>query len=432
MLPTVVSVLVLLGMSVEGAEECERELSKIVGGEEAKLSDYPFAVSIQQFIIDVLPDIDPELIDKWHHSCGGVILNERFVLTAGHCNSLAMKIFKNRVMAGGLHNMENEAEPSQQFRMVEEVIEHQKYILITDDLGSVKKIENDIMLLRLAEPFDLEAGPEIAAAELPTKEDPFPLFNKESSCTGVGWGLTRPLVFDQEGKSGSPVLLWVNITAFEDEECDRRYAATDSQWAETQPEQVMCAGLREGEEGRGICGGDSGGGLLCEAEDGSKRIFGITSMTAGICSACSELGSETLLTIADFTELSHPHSLILRLIHCLVTDHSPLATSSLSSWVAHQPFTRRNTLRGQVLTEGPEWKTISAGISCWYYCVPYIFDYRLDRCRIHPDSNSRVRVNLGGGGGGVEETGRGKESMGKGRPAGSSVEGDGVEDRTII
>ncbi|CAG0880337.1 unnamed protein product [Cyprideis torosa] len=312
MLPTVVSVIVMLGMSVEGAEECERELSKIVGGEEAKLSDYPFAVSIQQFVTDALPDINPELIDKWRHSCGGVILNERFVLTAGHCNSLDMKVFKNRVMAGGVHNMENEKEPSQQFRMVAEVIEHQKYMSITGELGSVKKIENDIMLLRLAEPFDLEAGPEIAAAELPTKEDPYPLFNKESSCTGVGWGLTRPLTFDQEGKSASPVLLWVNITAFEDEECDRRFAATDIPLAETIPKQVMCAGLREGEEGRGICMGDSGGGLLCEAEDGSRRIFGISSMSSGMCSACSEInhpglpdGSVTLPTIAVFTEVSN-------------------------------------------------------------------------------------------------------------------------------
>ncbi|CAG0911011.1 unnamed protein product, partial [Cyprideis torosa] len=142
----VVSVLVTLGMSVEGAEECKRELTRIVGGEEANLSEYPFAVSIQL-----------KVDDQWHHFCGGVILNEVFVLTAGHC------------------------------------------YLDT-------KVENDIMLLRLAEPFDLEAGPEIAAAELPTKEDPLPLFDKESSCVAVGWGLTRPKIFDPEEKSKSPVL----------------------------------------------------------------------------------------------------------------------------------------------------------------------------------------------------------------------------------
>ncbi|CAG0903784.1 unnamed protein product [Cyprideis torosa] len=297
----VVSVLVTFGMSVEGAEECKRELTRIVGGEEANLSEYPFAVSIQL-----------KVDDQWHHTCGGVILNERFVLTAGHCNSLDMKVFKNRVMAGGVHNMENETEPSQQFRMVEEVIQHERYLMINDEKGGLKRMENDIMLLRLAEPFDLEAGPEIAAAELPTKEDPVPLFDKESSCVAVGWGLTRPKVFDPEEKSLSPVLLWVNITAFEDEECDRRYTASNAPPIETLPEEVMCAGLREGEEGRGICMGDSGGGLLCEAEDGSKRIFGISSFTSTICSACSDFHrpqfpyiTVTRPTIAHFTEVNH-------------------------------------------------------------------------------------------------------------------------------
>ncbi|CAG0911013.1 unnamed protein product, partial [Cyprideis torosa] len=192
----VVSVLVTLGMSVEGAEECKRELTRIVGGEEANLSEYPFAVSIQL-----------KVDDQWHHFCGGVILNEVFVLTAGHCY-LDTKVFLIRVMAGGVHNMENETEPTQQFRTVEEVMQHERYLVINDELG-LKKVENDIMLLRLAEPFDLEAGPEIAAAELPTKEDPLPLFDKESSCVAVGWGLTRPKIFDPEEKSKSPVLLWV-------------------------------------------------------------------------------------------------------------------------------------------------------------------------------------------------------------------------------
>ncbi|CAG0909676.1 unnamed protein product [Cyprideis torosa] len=120
----VVSVLVTLSMSVEGAEECKRELTRIVGGEEANLSEYPFAVSIQ--------------------------------LNVG-----------------------------------------------------LKKIENDIMLLRLAEPFDLEAG------------DPkSPLL----SC--------RPKKIRCRCLTKNPAALLLDGDSL-----DRRWRL------ETLPEEVMCAGL---------------------------------------------------------------------------------------------------------------------------------------------------------------------------------------------
>lgn len=52
-----------------GRSEGTRE-ARIVGGQDAVPREFPFLVSLTR---------------KGGHFCGGIILNDRFVLTAGHC-----------------------------------------------------------------------------------------------------------------------------------------------------------------------------------------------------------------------------------------------------------------------------------------------------------------------------------------------------------
>lgn len=55
---------------MEGLEAEALKAEGIIGGEEAYLGQFPYAVSIQ--------------VDE-NHLCGGAIIDDRFVLTAAHC-----------------------------------------------------------------------------------------------------------------------------------------------------------------------------------------------------------------------------------------------------------------------------------------------------------------------------------------------------------
>jgi secreted trypsin-like serine protease len=54
--------------------------SRIIGGNEASLGQFPHMVSIR-------------LVERNQHFCGGAVLNDRWILSAAHCNLSVSKIF---------------------------------------------------------------------------------------------------------------------------------------------------------------------------------------------------------------------------------------------------------------------------------------------------------------------------------------------------
>lgn len=87
--------------------------SRITDGVAAARGEFPYQVSVQWGI--------PPLT-QYSHSCGGSILNERYILTAGHC---VMKFGKSRVVAGKYEL--NKDESSQQVVDVAKGIVHKGY-----------------------------------------------------------------------------------------------------------------------------------------------------------------------------------------------------------------------------------------------------------------------------------------------------------------
>lgn len=88
--------------------------SRIVGGNEAKLYQYPWQVSLQW---------------GWlfgnSHFCGGSILSDRWIITAGHC-VLAVPDYGDFVVKAGKHDLKAK-EVGEQTIAVEKTFVHENY-----------------------------------------------------------------------------------------------------------------------------------------------------------------------------------------------------------------------------------------------------------------------------------------------------------------
>lgn len=89
--------------------------TRIVGGNEAKQGQYPWQVSLQW-----------GWLLGYSHFCGGSILSDRWVVTAGHC-VLAVPDYGNFVVKAGKHDLKV-VESTEQTVAVEKSFVHEKYV----------------------------------------------------------------------------------------------------------------------------------------------------------------------------------------------------------------------------------------------------------------------------------------------------------------
>lgn len=54
--------------------------SRVIGGKDAFIEEFPWQVSLQRFRLAI-----PLPIPDWGHTCGASIINEYWILTAAHC-----------------------------------------------------------------------------------------------------------------------------------------------------------------------------------------------------------------------------------------------------------------------------------------------------------------------------------------------------------
>ncbi|CAM4602610.1 unnamed protein product [Leuciscus chuanchicus] len=122
--------LLLLGIPVAGGME-----SGIIGGKEAKPHSRPYMASIQ--------------LENKHHTCGGMLIKEDYVLTAAHClNRSAFSSRDHFEVVLGAHNIKQD-EKSQQRIKVLKYIRHPKF---QPDNSDKNDYSYDIMLLKVFSP----------------------------------------------------------------------------------------------------------------------------------------------------------------------------------------------------------------------------------------------------------------------------------------
>lgn len=85
---------------------------RVVGGEEAPVGGYPFIVSLQFYS---------------EHFCAGSIVNENWIITAGHCIKAIPHLFIRHIkIKAGKHNIRI-AEDYEQTAYVDKAVIHDRY-----------------------------------------------------------------------------------------------------------------------------------------------------------------------------------------------------------------------------------------------------------------------------------------------------------------
>ncbi len=122
---------------------------RIVGGSDAEEFAAPYIISMERQRID----------GSWGHTCGATILNDLWVLTAGHCITNQPDGAKLRIVAG--QHDRSVVSGNEQIRDIAEKIVHPRYA------GGDNPY--DVCVIKLETPLTFEEGI-IEPAVLPTKD----------------------------------------------------------------------------------------------------------------------------------------------------------------------------------------------------------------------------------------------------------------------
>jgi secreted trypsin-like serine protease len=220
---------------------------RIVGGNRASVSDYPYAV----YLAD----------RRGGQYCGAVIVSSTAVATAAHC-AQALKRNDIRVVAG------------RQDKRVRDGLEVRvSRVWVSPDYNGVAEEGNDIAVLTVS--GQLPYRP----AKVADADDDDELYQEGTRATVLGWGRIA------DGGARSDYLRKAEVPVLDDQTCDNAYSGFDQR-------SMLCAGYLEG--GIDACQGDSGGPLVV-----GDTLIGIVSFGEG----CAKRGKPGVYTrVSSFTE----------------------------------------------------------------------------------------------------------------------------------
>ncbi|XP_062373689.1 serine protease 27-like [Sardina pilchardus] len=214
--------------------------SSIVGGEDAAPGKWPWMVYLKS-------------TNGTHvSSCGGSLINTRWVLTAAHCvDRYSFRL--EPVLVGQLKlHVPNGLKYS-----VSRVLIHPGY------RNNWSTLYNDIALVQLE--TSVVTSDLVMPVALPTRRD---VFNTSSECWVTGWGN----VAENKPLGGMRTLQQLKLPLVDDDTCRKVYPGTNDK-------QHLCAGYMQG--GKDSCQGDSGGPLVCKSSSGKFVQVGVVSFGEG-------------------------------------------------------------------------------------------------------------------------------------------------------
>ncbi|CAK1592066.1 unnamed protein product [Parnassius mnemosyne] len=249
-------------ISISAADCNYTGVELIVGGVNARQGEFPHMAAIGWLDYD----------DSYAFSCGGSLISERFVVTAGHCTKKP-RSGEPTIVRLGEQNLDPDvrdgATPIDV--RIRAIHKHPDY--------KPPNRYNDIALLELEE--DVKFNDNIRPACLWTKEN----FGGHKKALATGWGVTNP-----DTQQTSKELQKVSLTLLTNEYCDR-ILSRNRHWHGFAPSQ-MCAGELRG--GKDTCQGDSGAPLQVVSQE-NQCLFYVVGVTS-FGGKCAQIGQPAIYT----------------------------------------------------------------------------------------------------------------------------------------
>ncbi|XP_059171385.1 chymotrypsinogen B-like [Physella acuta] len=233
--------------------DSRQKSTKILGGHDAAYGSNPWQANLYAKMED----------ESTIRFCGGTILNEYWVLTAGHCDiDGAIEFF----IYVGDNYLGYDYEEEEQRLTVEKIILHEKFLHIPETNTSKFTIRNDIALMKI-KPVNgrgIQFGNYVQPACLPDADTKL---KPDQKFTISGWGMTKPDV--------SPDTLQETLVTLKD---TYGYCTFNKKDKNYNPDLMLCAPTLN----NNTCRGDSGGPLVANV-NGVYQVFGVTSYGFGEC-----------------------------------------------------------------------------------------------------------------------------------------------------
>lgn len=232
---SVVLCYILLSAQIGFTQEEVKPFNKrIIGGEATTIDKHPWQVA---FLIN-------EPSTKNNFLCGGIIIAQRWALTAAHCFYKNINPGNSRVKSGV-----TDITGDSGWEKIEAIYIHQNY--------NANSFENDIALIKLKK---------ISKGKVIPRASKSMVLNKGQLFEVSGWGVTKK-------GTVSEVLRKTMVPYVEKSKCNHKNSYNgEIKFG------MICAGYIKG--GKDACQGDSGGPLVWHSKDG-PLLIGVVSFGKG-------------------------------------------------------------------------------------------------------------------------------------------------------